>query len=105
MADYNTFSLIDTKSKKIILTTSSARKCKRAFEKGYRIDVWNKNTLIEKIYNKNLADINKYVRLEKEHIARKQEQATLRNKRRKERLKNRAVRNEYTNRQTAISVY
>lgn len=86
VANYNTFNLIDTKTKKTIFTTSSARKCKRAFVKGYRIDVWNKNILVEKIYQKNFEDINKYVRMEKEHIARKQEQATLRNKKRKEKL-------------------
>lgn len=86
MANYNTFNLIDTKSRKIIITTSSARKCKRAFVKGYRIDVWNGNSLVDVIYNKNLEDINKYVRMEKEYIARKQELAMLRNKLRKQKL-------------------
>lgn len=83
MANYNTFNLIDTKTRKTIFTTSSARKCKRAFVKGYRIDVWNGNVLTDVIYNRNIEDINKYVRLEKEHIARKQEHAALRNQRRK----------------------
>ena len=68
MANYNTFNLIDTKNRKTIFTTSSARKCKRALEKGYRIDVWNNNKLIEKIYIKNIDDINKYVQLEKEYM-------------------------------------
>ena len=84
MANYNTFNLIDTKSRKTILTTSSARKCKRAFVKGYRIDVWNGNTLVDVIYNKNIEDVNKYVRKEKEYIAWKQERAALRNQRRRE---------------------
>lgn len=84
MANYNTFSLIDTKSRKTILTTSSARKCKRAFIKGYRIDVWNGNALVDVIYNRNIEDINKYVRTEKEYIARKQERAAFRNQRRRE---------------------
>lgn len=83
MANYNTFNLIDTKSRKTIFTTSSARKCKRAFIKGYRIDVWNGNALVDVIYNRNIENINKYVRLEKEYIARKQELAALRNQRRK----------------------
>lgn len=83
MANYNTFNLIDTKSRKILLTTSSARKCKKDFTKGYRIDVWNGNVLIDVIYARNIDDINKYIRLEKEYIARKQARAEERNKRRK----------------------
>lgn len=86
MANYNTFQLVNTKSRKTIITTSSARKCKRAFEKGHRIDVWNGNILTETIYAKNLNDIDKYVRMEKEYIARKQALATERNQKRKQRL-------------------
>lgn len=97
MANYNTFNLIDTKSRKTIFTTSSARKCKRAFVKGYRIDVWNGNSLVDVIYNKNIDDINKYVRLEKEYIARKQERAALRNKRRKEKTMKRIAAYANTN--------
>ena len=85
MANYNTFNLIDTKSRKTLLTTSSARKCKKEFVPGYRIDVWNGNELVDVIYAKNIDDINKYVRLEKEHIALKQKRAEERNKRRRER--------------------
>lgn len=87
MANYNTFNLVDTKSRKILLTTSSARKCKKEFIKGYRIDVWNGNTLVDVIYNKNLIDINKYIQIEKEHIARKQAMAEERNRRRRERTR------------------
>lgn len=86
MANYNTFQLVDTKSRKTIITTSSARKCKRAFEKGHRIDVWNGNVLTEVIYAKNFPDIDKYVRMEKEYIAWKQAMATARNQKRKRRL-------------------
>lgn len=86
MANYNTFQLIDTKSRKTLLTTSSARKCKRGMETGRRVDVWNGNVLIEVIYAKNLADIDKYVRLEKEYIAQKQARATARNQKRRQRL-------------------
>ena len=86
MANYNTFILVDTKSKKTILTTSSARKCKKEFQKGFRIDVWNGNVKIEVVYGRNFDEINKYVRLEKEYIARKQKQAEERNRRRKMKL-------------------
>ena len=86
MANYNTFNLIDTKSRKTLLTTSSARRCKKELVKGRRIDVWNGNALIDVIYAKNISDIDKYVRLEKEYIAQKQRKATERNKKRRERL-------------------
>lgn len=85
MANYNTFNLVDTKSRKILLTTSSARKCKKEFVKGYRIDVWNGNALVNVIYARNLSDIDGYVQIEKEHVARKQAIAEERNKRRRER--------------------
>lgn len=83
MANYNTFNLIDTKSKRVIITTSSARKCKKEMQTGRRIDIWNDNTLIDVIYMKNIKDINKYVELEKAYIARKQQRATERNKKRR----------------------
>lgn len=86
MANYNTFILIDTKSRKIILTTSSARKCKKEFIKGHRVDVWNSNKLVHKIYSKNIDDLNKYIKTEKEYIANKQRKAELRNKKRKAKL-------------------
>ena len=85
MANYNTFCLIDTKTKKPLLVTSSARKCKKAFVKGCRIEVWNKNTLVNKIYNKTLYEVDKYIQLEKQYIAEKQRKAEARNKRRKNR--------------------
>lgn len=87
MASYNTFNLVNTKNQKTLLTTSSAKKCKKEFVKGYRIDVWNENKLVDVIYNRNFKDINKYVKLEKEYIAKKQQLATERNRRRKERLR------------------
>lgn len=89
MANYNTFGLIDTKTRKILLITSSARKCKKAFVKGHRIEVWNGNMLVNTIYNKNLAEIDKYIKLEKQHIAEKQKKAEARNKKRKMKLENR----------------
>lgn len=85
MANYNTFILIDTKKRRNILTSSSARKVKKLFVAGDRIDVWNGNVLVDVIYNRNFSDINKYVVLEKERIAIKQKQAEERNRRRRER--------------------
>ena len=51
--------------------------------------MWNGNELVNKIYNKNLADVDKYISLEKQHIAEKQRKAEARNKRRKMKLENR----------------
>ena len=52
---------------------------------GDRIDVWNGNVLVDIIYARNFDQINKYVKLEREHIAKKQKQAEERNRRRRER--------------------
>jgi hypothetical protein len=87
MAKYNTFNLVDTKTKRSLLVTSSARKCKSEFVKGYRIDVWNENKLVNVIYNRNLHEIDRYVRAEKDHIASKQAKAEKRNKKNKERAR------------------
>lgn len=86
MAAYNTFGLVDTKTRKILLITSSARKCKKAFVKGYKIEVWSGNALVNTIYSRNLADIDEYIRMEKQYIANKQRKAEARNKRRKKKL-------------------
>ena len=87
MANYNTFCLIDTKTRKILLITSSARKCKKTFLKGHRIEVWNKNALVKTIYNKNLIEIDEYINLEKSYIAEKQRKAEIRNQKRKQKRK------------------
>lgn len=86
MANYNTFSLIDTKSRKVRLITSSARKCKAAFSKGHRIEVWNANNCVEVIYSRNIADFGKYITIEKQYIAEKQRKAEARNRKRRLRL-------------------
>lgn len=86
MANYNTFALVDTKSRKSVFVTSSARKCKKEFKDGFRIDVWNNNSLVESIYSRNIDAINKYIKIEKEYIAMKQKRAEERNKRRKAKL-------------------
>ena len=86
MANYNTFALVDTKTRKSVFVTSSARKCKKEFENGLRIDVWNNNKLVESIYSRNIDAINKYIKIEKEYIATKQKRAEERNKRRKAKL-------------------
>ena len=86
MARYNTFCLTDTKTRKNLLITSSARKCKKEFIKGCKIEVWNSNKCIEVIYNKNIKELTKYITIEKKYIAEKQRKAEKRNKARKRHL-------------------
>lgn len=85
MANYNTFILIDCKKRKPIITTSSARKVAKQIDTGFRVEVWNNNELICKVYKSNEKDIEPYIKAEKEYIRRKQEKATLRNMKRKAR--------------------
>lgn len=91
MANYNTFVLIDCKSRKPIITTSSARKVARQLETGLRIEVWNNNELVTKVYKSNANDIKPYIKAEKEYIRKKQEKAVLRNATRRARAKKRRL--------------
>lgn len=81
MADYNTFLKVDTKSRRPLMVTSSARKC-LPIKTGERVEVWNDNTIIKKIYSKTSCEMKEYILAEKEYIRRKQEKAEQRNKRR-----------------------
>ena len=81
MANYNTFIVVDTKTRKPILTTSSARKANKLLTVGYRIEVWNDNKLTDLIYSKDKQPLYKYLSAEKEYIRQKQAQAEIRNKR------------------------
>ena len=87
MANYNTFSVVDCKTRKTILTTSSARKANREMKPGLRIDIWNDNALIDTIYQRNRDKIRPYIQAEKDYIREKQARATEKNKKRMERLK------------------
>ena len=86
MANYNTFVVVNCLTRKIIITTSSARKAYRELQKGVRIEVWNNNVLIERIYERDKRretnPMKPYVDMEREYIRNKQERATKRNTRR-----------------------
>lgn len=88
MANYNTFLVVDCNTRRPILTTSSARKAYKELRTGIRIEVWNNNILVERIYEADRSNnpMSAYIRAEREYIGRKQAQAELRNKRRRERL-------------------
>ena len=83
MAKYNTFVVYDCKKRKNLLVTSSARKAKKELHVGVKIEVWNENMHIEKIYFKTRMNLEKYISEEKQYITNKQVKSELRNKRRK----------------------
>jgi hypothetical protein len=85
MANYNTFVLIDCYSKKSLLITSSPKKVFKRMSRGMRIEVWNNNELVEKIYNYNLNNLKPYLKLEEDYIRKKQKKAEMRNKKKRER--------------------
>ena len=90
MADYNTFLVVDCNTRKPIITTSSARKARQELRTGVRIEVWNNNVLVKRIYEsdrRNGTDpLSPYVAMEREYIRRKQAKAEARNKARKQRI-------------------
>lgn len=91
MAKYNTFLVVDCKTRKPLLTTSSARKANRLLTTGVRVEVWNDNKKVETIYDadrKNETNpLSPYIALEKEYIRKKQAKAEERNKLRREKRK------------------
>ena len=94
MANYNTFVVVNCNTRKPVITTSSARKAYKELQTGIRVEVWNNNILIERIYESDKRreenPMKPYIEIEKEYIRKKQAMATLRNKRRKS-----SGRNEY----------
>lgn len=90
MANYNTFVVVDCKSRNILLVTSSAKLANSHLKKGIRIEVWNWNRRVEKIYEhtkrRERHPMGPYIDLEKENIRRKQARAEQRNLRKKQKL-------------------
>lgn len=89
MANYNTFLVVDCKTRKPVLTTSSARKANKALRSGVRVEVWNNNDLVERIYesdkNRERSPLLPYIEAEREYIGRKQAAAERKNLKRKRR--------------------
>lgn len=79
MADYNTFVVLE--KQKPVLVTGSIRKCVPLLKTGTRIEVWNNNRLVKKIYKRTDSELKEYIELEKEYIRKKQERRTHENKR------------------------
>jgi ribosomal 50S subunit-recycling heat shock protein len=91
MANYNTFLVIDCNSRKTLLNTSSARKASKELKTGVRIEVWNNNELVTKIYEADRKPLEPYIQAEREYIRKKQAAAERRNKARKEKAAARIV--------------
>lgn len=89
MANYNTFLVVDCNTRRPILTTSSARKASKELKTGVRIEVWNNNELVTKIYesdkNNGTNPLGAYIQAEREYIRKKQAAAERRNQTRRER--------------------
>jgi hypothetical protein len=79
MAKYNTFLLVDTKTRRPLLVTSSARKAKGELWKGRRVEVWNENAKVRTIYARQTDWMDIYIATEKEYISMKQLAAEVRN--------------------------
>lgn len=82
MVNYNTFTVVDCKTRKIKLVTSSARKAEAMLRTGARVEVWNSNSKTETIYsNRNRQAMGPYIEAEREYIKKRQAQAEEKNRR------------------------
>ena len=87
MAAYNTFLVMDCRSRRPLLVTSSARKAVRALETGRHVEVWCENELVRIVYAKTKKKLYEYTEAERQYIRAKQERATAARRRRRERTK------------------
>ena len=81
---YNTFVVINCKSRAVELVTSSAKKAAKMLCVGRRVDVWNCNEIVERIHakEKEKNPMGPYIMAEREYIRQKQNRAEEENKRR-----------------------
>lgn len=82
---YNTFVVVNCKTRRVELVTSSARKAEAMRRTGYRIDVWNCNALVEKIHSKEKEKfpMAPYIQAERQFIGERQRRREERNSRRR----------------------
>lgn len=83
MARHNVFVVVDCKSRKVVMVTSSARKANSYLAKGIRVEVWSDNILVEKIYEhdkkREKCPLGPYIERERDYIRKKQAKAEERN--------------------------
>ena len=79
---YNTFVVIDCKSRRNLEVTSSARKANSMLRTGVKIEVWNCNGLVETIHarEREARPMQPYINAEREYIGEQQRRAEQRNK-------------------------
>lgn len=85
MAKYNTFTVQFTKSGRLLLVTSSARKAKQMLSPGLRVEVWSENKKVDTMHTRTKAKLDTYIAAEREYIGAKQAAAEKRNKLRRAR--------------------
>lgn len=73
--------VVDCKRRAPVLVTSSARKAAGSLQTGARVEVWNANALVERIYANERNMMRPYIDAEREYIGQKQRDAELRNRR------------------------
>lgn len=90
MANYNTFVVVECKARRTVLVTSSVRKASKLLQTGIRIEVWNSNSLVETIYDRDRRGkgnpLRPYIEKEREYIRNKQAKAEKRNAARRAKL-------------------
>ena len=85
MAQYNTFTVQFTKSGRILLVTSSARKARLMLSPGLRVEVWSENRKIETVHTRTAERLDTYMAAERAYIRAKQTAAEKRNHQRRTR--------------------
>lgn len=85
MAKYNTFVLIGTKSRRVLLVTSSARKARDGMVDRVKCEIWNENERVQTIYCKDgLNPFLPFVADEKNYIREKQAERERKNRLRRQ---------------------
>lgn len=83
---YNTFVVVNCRTRKIELVTSSARKANERLKTGWRVEVWNCNQLVERIHATEKGErfpMRPYIEAEREFIGERQRRREMRNSKRR----------------------
>lgn len=82
---YNTFVVVNCRTRKVELVTSSARKANDRLKTGWRVEVWNCNQLVERIHakEKERYPMQPYIDAERAFVGERQRRREDRNKKRR----------------------
>lgn len=81
---YNSFVVVECKTRTNVLVTQSARKAAAALEKGRRIEIWYNGSMLMKVLSYEEGLMRDYIEDEKRYIAEKQRRHEQRNERRRQ---------------------